>query len=168
MQFLIKANIETLGQLKQVLSQLTLAEYKQTLKVLHQNSLGQHVRHVLEFYQCLFTGMPQGLIDYDSRQRDLRLESDLEYAVMVLTDMMQLLESSSAEKALKLQVSFGHVEPGAVHTTVARELTYLIEHSIHHMAIINIALSAHFEAVVVPHNFGIAYSTVGYKQTRSA
>jgi len=45
-----------------------------------------------------------------------------------------------------------------------RELQYNIEHAIHHMAIIKIAIGACFTEVELPANFGVAYSTVRYQK----
>ena len=48
-------------------------------------------------------------------------------------------------------------------SSVSRELVYLIEHSIHHYAIIAIALRNEFGHVKIPADFGVAYSTSRHK-----
>ena len=51
-----------------------------------------------------------------------------------------------------------------VSTCLARELVYNIEHAIHHMAIIRMALIQEFPDINVDSNFGIAYSTIKFQQ----
>ncbi len=44
-----------------------------------------------------------------------------------------------------------------------REMVYLVEHSIHHYALIRIGLQENFSDIFIPKNFGVAYSTVKYR-----
>ncbi|TAG65626.1 MAG: DinB family protein, partial [Runella slithyformis] len=50
-------------------------------------------------------------------------------------------------------------------TTLSRELVYIAEHAIHHLAILKIALRAHFPDIALPVHFGVAYSTVQYQNS---
>jgi hypothetical protein len=46
---------------------------------------------------------------------------------------------------------------------VARELLYNLEHAIHHMALIQVAVRQAFPALTLPAHFGVAYSTVQHQ-----
>jgi hypothetical protein len=45
-----------------------------------------------------------------------------------------------------------------------REMVYLVEHSIHHYALIRIGLQENFPKIIIPENFGIAYSTIKHRE----
>ena len=42
-----------LFELKSILNQVKDSDYSKTLMILENGTLGRHVRHVLEFYECL-------------------------------------------------------------------------------------------------------------------
>ena len=54
--------------------------------------------------------------------------------------------------------------PVEINTTLYRELQYNVEHAVHHMAIIKIALINNFGDVEIPASFGIAHSTIKYQR----
>jgi hypothetical protein len=158
-----EANIEILDQLKNVLVQFENCDYKKELKILKNISIGQHTRHIIEFYQCLFLGYEIGKIDYDSRRRDLRIESDLDYAIENIENINCKLKANLHDSVIQLETSIGFGDKAVVSTTLQRELTYLIEHTIHHLAILNISISELYPSVVVPANFGVAFSTIQFQ-----
>ncbi|MBK9735204.1 MAG: hypothetical protein IPO92_09660 [Saprospiraceae bacterium] len=150
---------DTLSQLRYVIDQLTQEEYTLKLPILNQSSIGQHVRHVLEFYICLSQGIGQGVVDYDRRTRNLSIENDPNYANIMLDELINIFCKGNLEDTiLTNMIDFN----GAVITSnssVGREMVYLIEHSIHHYAIIAIALRNCFAHINVPEDFGVAHST---------
>jgi hypothetical protein len=160
-----KANIEILEQLSFVLNQFNNKSFQKPLKVLNEISIGQHTRHIIEFYQCLFIGLNGENINYDGRNRDLQLESDLPYAIDEIKNLISKLKQNLNNKMVSLNVIFENEEIIDVPSSFLRELTYLIEHTIHHLAIINIAIKSTFETIAVPENFGIAFSTINYQKT---
>jgi hypothetical protein len=167
MKSISEANIEILNQLKSVLVQFDNLGYKKSLKILNDISIGQHARHIIEFYQCLFNGNANGKINYDSRNRDLRIESDLEYALNNINILVEQLGASYADLSISLEVSIGFGNHTTVTTTFQRELTYLIEHTIHHLAIINIAINELFPLINVPKHFGVAFSTIQFQHNQN-
>ncbi len=48
-------------------------------------------------------------------------------------------------------------------SSVARELLYNIEHAVHHMALIQVAVTNAFPSIELPPHFGVAYSTVQHQ-----
>jgi uncharacterized damage-inducible protein DinB len=159
-----KANIEILQQLKFVLAQIEAVDYKKPLKVLNNSTIGQHNRHIVEFYQCLFLGIDSKIVDYDARKRDLQLETDLNYSIAVMDEIIEKFHCNFEDTNLKLLVNLGSESATNVSTTFQRELTYLIEHSIHHLAIINIALRDSYAQIEIPRNFGVAFSTIIHQE----
>lgn len=161
-----KATFDILSQLSQLLEQLDDEEYSRTLAVISGNTVGKHVRHIIEFYICLLNGIPEGLVDYDSRKRDLKLETDKEYVIKTINRINIELFEKGIDQKLKLSMTVSVLNDKIlVDTTLYRELAYNIEHVIHHFALIRIAIEQAFELVTLPENFGIAFSTVKYNET---
>jgi hypothetical protein len=52
-------------QLSLSLGQLETEQYGHPCKNLSGNTIGQHVRHIIEMFQCLETGYQSGEVDYE-------------------------------------------------------------------------------------------------------
>lgn len=156
-------NLDLLTQLAELLQRLPEATYREPLAVLHGHSAGQHTRHVLEFYQCLLNEFNGGLVNYDARLRNPLLEADPETAVVALEQIARQLETLPTEAPLRLETE----ECGPVPTSLSRELCYLVEHTVHHLAILKIALNATLPDFFIPETFGVAHSTLRHRQSSS-
>lgn len=110
------------------------------------SSIGAHLRHSLDFVQAFLRGLDCGRIDYDARQRDERLERDPARAVEVLRMLVARLDALPAGaggRALVVRHEAGPApEPdeGWHRTSVARELDFLASHTVHHFALVALAL----------------------------
>ena len=156
---------DTFAQLRSIIDQLDKDQFSEKLELLNFSSIGQHVRHVLEFYVCLSQGIKSGTVDYDKRVRNLSIETNPNYAIVILDELSNVFCCEEIEDtALTNSIEYNGVILEA-NSSVSRELIYLIEHSIHHYAIIGIALKSHFGDVKIPENFGVAYSTKKHKQS---
>ncbi|MBA4849260.1 DinB family protein [Emticicia sp. BO119] len=160
-----KIHTNVIKQLAELLNQLSSQNYSQSLCVLNGSSIGQHTRHIIEFYQCLLKGHKSGVIDYDARERNFLLENDLSFTLQTIEDIVTGIEAvSDIAEPLLLAVSYEANHKAYIDTSFMRELVYLIEHSIHHYALIRIGLQENFKEVVIPENFGVAYSTIQYRE----
>jgi hypothetical protein len=160
------ASFEILGQLINLLEQMNDEEYCQPLDVISKNTIGKHVRHIVEFYEEMLKGYEAGLIDYDARLRNTRLETERTFVISSLNSINNKLFTIKSDSPLKLALSVGLTdEKYAIDTTIYREIAYNIEHTIHHFAIIKIAIDTAFDGISLPENFGIAYSTIKHQQT---
>ncbi|MBO0932339.1 DinB family protein [Fibrella aquatilis] len=159
------ASTDILMQLAEVVGQLTNEAYAQPLPVLSGNTIGKHVRHILEFYALLMSGAQTGILNYDRRQRDLRLEVDTDEALRRIGSLDRATHKLNLEQPLDLEtdLSAGGGQTIVLPSSVARELLYNIEHAIHHMALIQVAVTSDFPAVELPPHFGVAYSTVAHQ-----
>ena len=156
-----QSSVTTLLPLLRLIQGLDDEQFKKPLAVLSGSSVSKHLRHILEFYECLFNGIPEGSINYDARKRNLQLENDRAYAVQVMESLMERLKQHSEDQPLQLEVSMEHDDLSvSVPTTFYRELAYNIEHCIHHLAIIRIAVQTHFPDIHLPEHFGVAFATV--------
>jgi len=163
-----KINIDIIEQLSDLLKDLDNVVYKESLAPLHYHSVGQHVRHVTEFYLCLLKGYETGEVNYDARQRDLRIEVDKDFTLEVLENVTNHLNLYQQDKQLILQTAFGLEEAINIPSSFFRELTYLIEHTIHHLAIIKIGLNEVYPEIQIAPDFGVAHSTIKHRNMQNA
>ncbi len=161
-----KVAIEVLYQLKDVLSQMTDSEYQAPSIHLSHATIGQHVRHTLEFFTCLQNKLSNGLVNYDLRKRDLVLESDRKVALETICQITRQLNSATTNKTLNLKTTYGVGELSTIDipTNYYRELAYNIEHAVHHMALIKVGIKELCDHIKLPNSFGVASSTVRYHQ----
>jgi uncharacterized damage-inducible protein DinB len=158
-----QTNIEIINQLTELLNNIDSAVYKDTLRPLHYSTTGQHVRHITEFYLCLLKGYESGIVDYDARERNLLIEIDKDFTIEILENIKQQLNTLDSDRNLTLKSKFGGDEAMEMPSSFFRELTYLIEHTIHHLAIIKIGLNEVYPEINIPRNFGVAHSTIRYQ-----
>ena len=157
---------EILDQLIFATQQLQDEEYSQPLDVLSKNTIGKHVRHILEFFDLMMLGKETGFINYDQRNHDKIIETNCQLAIEKMGSLKSEIESVNQDFPITLQVNY---QPNpeteqVLKSSYFRELQYNIEHAIHHMAIIKIAIGASFRSIQLPDNFGVAYSTVRYQK----
>lgn len=164
---IIKATETTLLQLKEVLSDIDEEQYRKPIQKLGQSSIGQHVRHTLEFYQCLLIGTNDGIVNYDKRDRNLSIESSPEIAINLIDEILTHLDDSLLGKTISLEVCYELNKEAiiTIDSNFSRELVYNIEHAIHHMAIIKIAIIELELYINIPEGFGIAVSTLKYRNS---
>ena len=149
--------IESLDQLALIVSKLSQVQFQQSLETLNQNSIGKHVRHVVEFFECLLIGSLDSVVNYDKRERNLLLENNVKFTLSRIEELQSEIENYQ-DKSLTLLADYGS-GPMVIETNLFRELVYNIEHCVHHLAIIKISMQANFPAIELEENLGVAYST---------
>lgn len=149
-------------QLSETLLQLTPQQYVQPVTTLFNATIGQHVRHIIELFIELDKGYLTGIVNYDKRKRDFRIETDIHFANETLSRLQGFL--NKPDKPLALEQDYSENLPGllVVATNYHRELIYNLEHAIHHMAFIRIGINE-VAAITIPENFGIAISTIKHR-----
>lgn len=160
-----------LNDLRYYLSVIDPVTYQAPLEILSGSTIGQHTRHIIEFYNCLLEqsindGMPE--INYAKRRRDFLIESAPDHALQNVNQICERLSELDAEKKCLLDCTEHGQENLLVPSTIGRELIYNIEHTIHHLAIVKIALKATTPSMVLPEHFGVAPSTIRHRQESCA
>lgn len=151
-------------QCAELLQKLSQNSFTQTEK--GSSSIGAHLRHVLERYQCFFAGLQSGCVDYDGRKRDKSIETNLEAATFALASVAKRIDELEAVASIPLQVreSVHHCSPQVLlDSSVNRELMGLITHTTHHLAIM--ALLARGQGYQLPDDFGKAPSTLLHERS---
>jgi hypothetical protein len=160
---LTRACILILDQLEYVVESVSDEDFVKVCPILGNVTIGQHVRHTIEFFLSLNEGYKSGVINYDKRAHDKMIETDRILALASIGRIRQFISSASNRKLI-LEVGYERHsnDHTSIDTNFFRELSYNIEHAVHHMAIIKIGVRAVAAYVQLPADFGIAVSTLRF------
>ena len=157
--------IFNLRQLESIILGITSDQYTKPLDILSGSSIGMHIRHILEFYQCLLSQYPSKEINYDARVRNINIETKLTTCMQSLHELINHIENIQQNEDIFVFTHQSLEGQGQfIPSNLFRELNYVIEHAIHHMAILKIAFSHYFPVINLPPHFGVAYSTIKHQQ----
>jgi len=161
---LIHHNIKKLEEIKDLFRQLPSQVYSRPNEILSKATIGQHFRHILEFYICLERGSQAGTICYDDRDRDQLIETNMDYAIHNIEEVIGFLRRVHHDRLLTMMGNYAveSDDKTTLQTSLYRELAYALDHTVHHLAIVKIALSS--ENIEVDNNFGVAPSTTRHRK----
>lgn len=156
-------------ELQRLVNALTADQYTAPVAVLSNASIGQHVRHVLEFYLCLLNAQ-HNAVDYDARKRDKTLETDRSAVLAALEALRSWMEGINHDADLHMVVDHSTDGSGStrMRTSLFRELAYAFDHGIHHMALLRIAVEQELRVVELHPDFGVAPSTIRDRRKQRA
>ncbi|MBC7523163.1 MAG: DinB family protein [Flavobacterium sp.] len=150
----------TLNELTDLLSQLTIEDYISPCYGLSNATIGEHTRHITEMFQCLENQYEVAIINYDDRKRDYLIQTDTSVAKEAIAEVIKNLDKPN-KNIILMQLLDG--EQLQIETNYYRELLYNLEHCIHHQALIKVAV-LHNENLKIDENFGVARSTIEYRK----
>ncbi len=152
-----------IGQMTDLLGRIAPETYSESLALFNGSSIGQHFRHIVDFYGCLNRGVADGRVDYALRQRDHRVETEPLYAARMLQDFSTSLntmeEADNVEVVADFSSELNETRP-VVLSTVGREMMYAYDHAVHHLAMIKMGLKVTSPTLEIDRNLGVAPSTV--------
>lgn len=149
----------TLNEFAGVLLQLDNAVYTRPCHLLSDATIGQHTRHIVELFQCLLDGYQQGEVSYDKRKRDKQIENDTAVAINHLMTIQHSLNQQDKDLHVVYELNGNTCR---LRSNYFREAMYNLEHTIHHLALIKVAIHL-FTEVTVSDTFGVAPSTVKFR-----
>ncbi|MEO8405413.1 MAG: hypothetical protein ABI480_12485 [Chitinophagaceae bacterium] len=149
-------------QLEEAISELSDQQYCMPVAVLSDTSIGQHLRHVIEFFDELNKGHQTGQVNYDLRQRDHRIETKRQVAIEKIREIGENLDKPDKDLLLTASFPVNGIPHIQFTSNYNRELLYNLEHTVHHMALIRIGIEAVSSTILSSH-FGVAESTVQYR-----
>lgn len=150
-----------LEELMRVVLTLPAAAYcARTSRV--SGSIGEHVRHVLDHISALVAACPPAVLSYDHRTRGTAVETEPRVAVREIMRLDAALERWG-DRSLDEPIAVAAVmstdgQSVTGWSTLARELAFVMSHTVHHQAIV--ALLLELQGSDVPdERFGYAPST---------
>lgn len=153
------------NQLEELLDKISDDEYSKPTEILSGSTIGQHVRHIIEFFQELIINKTE-CVCYDERKRDLQIETQIDFALKCIAEIKQQIDSINLDEAVELKVNYDAESNdfSLAKSNFRRELLFCVDHAIHHMAIIKMGLKSDFNHIVLNHNFGVAPSTLRHRK----
>jgi SNF2 family DNA or RNA helicase len=154
MNIIIQSNIKTLVQLKVILNHLTDFELGDASVTPYYSSIGSHIRHILNFYDCIFNLNSKNEVDLVARDRNKEVETMCKIARFYLNTIIEKLNSFEYNMNDSVIV-FDDLGLGktAMTYTYGALFSQANSHTIHHYAIINYILDG-LEISIDDANFG--------------
>ncbi len=158
MDIIIQSTLKTLQKSKSLLANLDNESLCNATLAPYYSSIGRHIRHILDFYDCIFNLNTEGTIDLTARSRNKDVESNCCNAENYLDTIIKKLNTVD----LSMNDTVNVIDDLGLGKT---EITYTLgalfsqanSHTIHHYAIINYIL----EGLNIP----FADSEFGYNPT---
>ena len=153
MNIIIQSSIHTLNKSKTLLQVLNDAQLSDCSVPPYNSSIGSHLRHILDFYDC--TLVKGNKIDLSARKRQIDIETNCNAALKYLEELVEKLKNIDVKTLNRTvlvtdDLGLGKVE---IEYTFSSLLAQANSHSIHHYAIINYILDR-LEIPVRDESFG--------------
>lgn len=165
---LIDDNLAILRQGLDLVAALDDRKFTENAPALALSGVGPHLRHVVDFYTRLLTAVESKTlgtdsipdVDYDARDRDPRIETDPAYATAIVQAIVGRLQRASNSGLVADDQPLRVRSDGSpwVMSTVSRELQSLVSHTVHHYALIAVAVRS--GGGQPDSEFGVAPSTI--------
>lgn len=149
----------SLNELIGLLRQLPETDYCKPCPQLSNATIGEHTRHIIEMFQCLLVRYDSGIVNYDLRERNCRIQTETDYAISAIQHILSSIDRPNKTIELQQVIDGENIR---IQSNYFRELLYNLEHCVHHQALIKVALIVN-DTVVVDDNFGVARSTIEYR-----
>ncbi|GAA4811915.1 hypothetical protein [Litoribaculum gwangyangense] len=138
MNVIIKSTLKTLNQTKSLLSSLEDDVLSNSSVSPYYSSIGSHVRHILDFYDCIFSINTENKIDLTARSRNIDVESKCTSAEDYLDSIINKLKNFDFDDNRLVNV-IDDLGSGKIQIpyTFGALFAQANSHTIHHYAIIN-------------------------------
>jgi len=141
MNIIIQSTLNTLQKSKSLLSILTDEQLSNNSISPYNSSIGSHIRHIFDFYDCALRIDDGGCVDLTARKRMADIENCCDSALKYLNELSHRLSAvdSMGDREVNVidDLGLGKIR---IKYTYASLLAQANSHTIHHYAIINYIL----------------------------
>ena len=167
---MIESQLKIIEQGISYLESVSKEDYTTIISPNFISSAGAHMRHIIDHYQAIISGLENDLIDYDIRKRGSNFELSPRLAIEKLNEIANWIELVTEDDLNKLitlatELSVSRQNIQHVQTSVARELVFASSHAVHHYAMI--AQISFAQQNRQPESFGIAPATATFLRNSS-
>lgn len=140
--FIVDSFLYTLQKAKILLSEIDDESYCCNEVGPYYSSVGSHLRHVLDFYNCIFNGFDRKYVNLTARERDQKVENNCSEALVCIdsiSEKLKTLRFVDLNTLIKVEDNLGK---GSItlQYTLGALLAQANAHTIHHYAIIGYIL----------------------------
>ena len=140
---MIPATIENLHRGIKLLNSISDEQYSNKTAEPYHSSIGSHIRHVLDVFDCIFEGILVGKIDLTARKRNQLAETKTDFGIAYFDNVIQKLNQlNTGDLTQIIQVS-DDLGLGiySADYTLESILIQAHSHAIHHFASIGYIIS---------------------------
>jgi len=149
---LIRYNVQLIERLIDIIKKFDDEKWSYSIATINNETVGRHFRHISDFYIQFFEGVSDRDINYDERIRNELVEKNPIVAIEVFDEIIKKFDFSIDEKPIHIRMNLTIYEQ-KITTTIHRELMNLIDHTIHHGHIIQIAIQNEFPNIDIKDSF---------------
>jgi uncharacterized damage-inducible protein DinB len=127
----------------QLLKGISDEDYRNTSIAPYYSSIGTHVRHILDVFDCIFEGLPTNEINLINRKRNSLAENFTKNGIDYfneITEKLQFLNESDFDKIVKVTDDLG-LGTITANYTLGGILIQAHSHAIHHFASVGYVIS---------------------------
>ena len=126
-----------------LLNHITDEQYRDTSVAPYYSSIGGHMRHVLDVFDCIFEGLHSKKINLINRKRDILSESYTKNGIDYFNEIMDkcvLLKTANFNDIVEVTDNLG-MGVVSVNYTLGAILIQAHSHAIHHFASVGYVIS---------------------------
>jgi len=126
-----------------LLNAISDTQYKDTSIKPYHSSIGGHMRHILDVFDCIFDGLVSGSVDLTARKRNELAEQKTAFGLVYFQEIIEKLDSLKDLDLNQLVEVSDDLGLGmiTVNYTLSSALIQAHSHAIHHFASIGYIIS---------------------------
>ncbi|WP_111308414.1 hypothetical protein [Confluentibacter sediminis] len=142
MDIIIRSTLKTLEKTQYILANLSNQQLSDISVSPYYSSVGSHIRHILDFYDCILNRDLENRIDLTARSRNKVVEGCCnlaeEYLNLIIDKLKNTNYNTNEMVIVTDDLGLGKIE---MSYTLAAALSQANSHAIHHYAIISYILN---------------------------
>jgi len=126
-----------------LLNSITDVQYSDTTMEPYHSSIGGHMRHILDVFDCIFCGLESKEVDLSARKRNELAEQKITFGLTYFEETLQQLNTLKDSDFNQMVEVTDDLGLGRITTnyTLASALIQAHSHAIHHFASIGYIIS---------------------------
>lgn len=140
---MIKVIEENLKRGIKLLETISNEEYSNCSVPPYYSSIGNNMRHILDFFTCVFNGIEEGHIDFSIRNRNELIQKETAFGINYFNETIERLNQldvSTFDELIKVTDDLGNGKV-TMNYTIGSTLVQAHSHAIHHYALVGFIIS---------------------------
>ena len=140
---MIQVIVQNLERGINLLNAISNDQYSNTTIAPYYSSIGSHMRHILDVFDCIFDGLPNNKVDLIARKRNLIIELKTDEGIRYFNETISKLKQLNPNNFNDIIEVSDDLGNGVIvaNYTIASALIQAHSHAIHHFASIGYIIS---------------------------